>query len=58
MDGAAGKIDNCQVAVFGLLTDGERCTPIDLQPYLPDRWIKDPARREAAGLRRSRASIS
>ena len=48
--GRLGKVDNCQVAVFGVLTDGERHTPVDMRLYLPDRWIKDPARCEEAGV--------
>jgi len=51
MDGAAGKVDNCQVAVFGVLTDGERHTPIDMRLYLPQGpWIDDPGRCDAAGV--------
>jgi len=34
----------------GCLTDGERHTPIDMRLYLPERWIKDPARCERAGV--------
>src|SRR6202451_805670 len=49
--GRLGKIDNCQVAVFGVLTDGERHTPIDARLYLPERWLQDPARSERAGVR-------
>ena len=48
--GRLGKIDNCQVAVFGVLADGERHTPIDARLYLPERWIEDPARCERAGI--------
>ena len=48
--GRLGKVDNCQVAVFAVLTDGERHTPVDMRLYLPDRWIKDPARCELAGI--------
>jgi SRSO17 transposase len=48
--GRLGKVDNCQVAVFGVLTDGERHTPIDMRLYLPDRWIQDPERCERAGV--------
>ena len=48
--GRLGKIDNCQVAVFGVLTDDEHHTPIDMRLYLPERWIKDPARCERAGI--------
>jgi SRSO17 transposase len=48
--GRLGKVDNCQVAVFGVLTDGQRHTPIDMRLYLPKRWIDDPARCEQAGI--------
>ena len=48
--GRLGKIDNCQVAVFAVLTDGERHTPVDMRLYLPDRWIQDPARCDQAGV--------
>jgi SRSO17 transposase len=48
--GRLGKIDNCQVAVFGVLTDGQRYTPIDMRLYLPQRWIDDPARCDLAGI--------
>jgi len=48
--GRLGKVDNCQVAVFGVLTDGERHTPIDVRLYLPNRWIEDPERCDRAGV--------
>ena len=48
--GRLGKVDNCQVAVFAVLTDGERHTPVDMRFCLPDRWIKDPARCALAGI--------
>src|ERR1700683_3616937 len=48
--GRLGKVDNCQVAVFGVLTDGKRHTPIDMRLYLPNRWVEDPARCERAGI--------
>lgn len=48
--GRLGKVDNCQVAVFGVLTDGQRHTPADMRLYLPKRWIEDPARCEKAGI--------
>ena len=48
--GRLGKVDNCQVAVFGVLTDGRRHTPIDMRLYLPNRWIEDPERCERAGV--------
>jgi SRSO17 transposase len=31
--GRLGKVDNCQVAVFGVLTDGQRHAPVDMR-----RW--------------------
>jgi SRSO17 transposase len=49
--GRLGKVDNCQVAVFGVLTDGKRHTPVDMRLYLPRKpWIDDPARCERAGV--------
>jgi SRSO17 transposase len=48
--GRQGKIDNCQVAVFAVLTDGQRHAPVDMRLYLPKRWIDDAARCERAGV--------
>ncbi len=48
--GRLGKVDNCQVAVFGVLTDGERHAPIDVRLFLPNRWIEDPERCARAGI--------
>ena len=48
--GRLGKVDNCQVAVFAVLTDGERHTPVDMRLYLPQRWIDDPARCDQAEI--------
>src|SRR5271157_544756 len=48
--GRLGKVDNCQVAVFGVLSDGERHAPVDMRLYLPKRWIEDAARCDAAGI--------
>ena len=39
--GRLGKVDNCQVAVFGVLTDGRRHAPVDMRLYLPNAWIED-----------------
>src|SRR3954467_13380079 len=49
--GRLGKVDTCQVAVFAVLTDGARHTPVAMRLYLPQRWI-DP--RPAATGPRSR----
>ena len=48
--GRLGKVDNCQVAVFGVLSNGQRHTPVDMRLYLPKRWIDDPVRCEKAGI--------
>jgi SRSO17 transposase len=48
--GRLGKVDNCQVAVFAVLTDGARYTPVDMRLYLPQRWIDDPARCDRAEI--------
>jgi SRSO17 transposase len=48
--GRLGKVDNCQVAVFAVLTDGMRHTPVDARLYLPKVWIDDPERCDRAGI--------
>ena len=48
--GRLGKIDNCQVAVFAVLTDGARHTPVDMRLSLPQRWIEDAARCDRAEI--------
>lgn len=48
--GRLGKVDNCQVAVFGVLTDGQRHTPVDMRLYLPKIWLDDAARCDLAGI--------
>ena len=48
--GRLGKVDNCQVAVFAVLTDGQRHAPVDMRLYLPQRWIEDPKRCDRAGI--------
>src|SRR5690242_617078 len=48
--GRLGKVDNCQVAVFAVLTDGARHVPVDMRLYLPQCWIKDPARCDRAEI--------
>jgi SRSO17 transposase len=48
--GRLGKVDNCQVAVFGVQSDGQRHAPVDMRLYLPKAWIGDPARCEQAGI--------
>jgi SRSO17 transposase len=48
--GRLGKIDNCQVAVFCVLSNGQQHAPIDMRLYLPKAWIEDGARCELAGV--------
>ena len=48
--GRLGKIDNCQVAVFAVLSDGRENVPIDMRLYLPRQWVEDAARCERAGV--------
>lgn len=42
--GRAGKIENCQVAVFASLGDGKRMALTDYRLFLPESWAEDPAR--------------
>lgn len=48
--GRYGKIDNCQVAVFGALVSDKKSLPIDFSLYLPKEWTDDPKRCDAAGI--------
>jgi SRSO17 transposase len=48
--GRLGKVDNCQVAVFAVLSDGQRHAPVDMRLYLPKAWIDDPLRCDQAGI--------
>ena len=56
--GRLGKVDNCQVGVFGVLSDGQRHVPVDVRLYLPQRWIEDPARCEQAGVPESARKLT
>lgn len=49
-NGRLGKIDNCQVGVFGALTDGKHFGLIDSKIYLPEEWIASPDRCHQAGI--------
>ena len=48
--GNIGKTDNCQVAVFGALAQGEFSTLVDARLYIPQDWINDEARCNKAGI--------
>ena len=42
--GRAGKVENCQVGVFGCLGKAEQFALIDFRLFLPQEWADDPAR--------------
>lgn len=48
--GTAGKIGNCQVAVFGAYTSSKGRTLYDTRLYLPKAWTNDQSRRREAGI--------
>ena len=48
--GRLGKVENCQVAVFGVLNAGSRSIPVDGRLYLPEQWVNDPERCRRAGV--------
>ncbi len=47
-NGRLGKVDNCQVGVYAALSCGSLSTLIDTRLYLPEQWVKDEARCDAA----------
>jgi SRSO17 transposase len=48
--GTAGRVENCQVAVFLSYASPAGHALIDRELYLPRSWIADPARCTAAGI--------
>jgi SRSO17 transposase len=48
--GTAGRVENCQVAVFLSYASPGGHALIDRELYLPRSWIADPARCAAAGI--------
>jgi SRSO17 transposase len=48
--GTAGRIENCQVAVFLTYAAAAGHALIDRDLYLPGSWVADPARCRAAGI--------
>ena len=48
--GITGQAENCVTAVFSayVTTSGQAWADFDV--YMPDRWAKDPGRRQAAGI--------
>jgi len=49
-NGRLGKTDNCQVGVYSALALETRATLTGSRLYLPEEWVKDPARCLAAGI--------
>jgi SRSO17 transposase len=43
-NGRLGKVDNCQVAVFGALCAGKLSSLVDTRLFLPNEWVNDPER--------------
>jgi len=48
--GRFGKVDNGQVAVFGVLGKNHFAVPVDVRLYLPKTWTEDPQRCDKAGI--------
>jgi SRSO17 transposase len=48
--GRLGKVENCQVAVFGVLNAGTRAIPVDARLFLPEEWLNDAERCRQAGV--------
>lgn len=48
--GRAGKVDNCQVAVFASLGNTKEFALIDFDLFLPESWANDPDRCEKAKI--------
>jgi SRSO17 transposase len=48
--GRLGKLENCQVGVFGCLGRGQRSTLVDYRLFLPESWVKDEQRCDKARI--------
>jgi SRSO17 transposase len=48
--GTKGKIENCQVAVYGAYTNGANYALVDAELFLPNLWTKDKVRCKKAGI--------
>jgi SRSO17 transposase len=48
--GTLGKVENCQVAVFAVLSQGQHAAPVDVRLALPRTWTGSPVRCERAGV--------
>jgi SRSO17 transposase len=52
--GRLGKLDNCQVAVFGCMSRGRHAALVDYRLYLPKEWVQDAARCQKAKVPQDR----
>jgi SRSO17 transposase len=48
--GTAGRIENCQIGVFLTYASTKGHCPIDRRLYIPQDWMEDKQRRNAAGV--------
>jgi SRSO17 transposase len=48
--GRVGKLENCQVGVFGCLGRGERAALVDARLFLSEEWSKDAGRCDKAKI--------
>ena len=48
--GQLGKVDNCQVAVYGALSAGKYCSLVDARLYLPQEWTSDKSCCKSGGI--------
>ena len=53
-NGCLGKVDNCQVGVYGALCRRDQAVLIDTRLFLPESWTNDPDRCLAAGVPENR----
>ena len=48
--GQIGKVDNCQVAVYGSLSNGVHNTLLSTRLFLPEEWMSDKMRMDKADI--------
>jgi len=48
--GTAGRIENCQIGVFLAYATRQGCVFLDGRLYLPEEWLQDRQRCQAAGI--------
>lgn len=53
-NGRYGKVDNCQVGVFGAIAKGDIAALVDARLYLPESWVTDTDRCDVARIPKDR----